>query len=209
MCRSRGVTLHPSMQACAHPHKGISKLTVEGGSQVNQQTALGDLVLVQPTRDCVKIAVYSPLLTAIDEISSLAAQNRTVYRSLDGRRQSMEASSRASTLQCGFEAPASNLASLPAVLHAEVVRWLPSPLDVASFDCTSRLFHVGTPRSAVEEGLRLRAEDAGRAVEAALPAGETSWTQWLLFHEAFPRLLSHLEALPRRRTALRRRRKPI
>ena len=73
-----------------------------------------------------------------------------------------------------------SLPSVPAVLFAEVVRWLPSPLDVASLDCTSRLFHFGAPRSAIEEGLRLRAADVGRAAEAALPAGELSWTQWLL-----------------------------
>ena len=73
---------------------------------------------------------------------------------------------------------ASALASLPAVLLAEVVRWL-----VAHINCTCRLFHLGAPRSAVEEGLRLRAEAAGRAVEAALPAGETSWVQWLLWEE--------------------------
>ena len=82
-----------------------------------------------------------------------------------------------------LNAPAITLDSLPAVLLPEVVRWLPSPLDVARLDCTSRLFHVGAPRSAVEEGLRLRAEVAGRAVEAALPAGETSWAQCLLWEE--------------------------
>jgi alpha-tubulin suppressor-like RCC1 family protein len=75
------------------------------------------------------------------------------------------------------------LPTLPAELFAEVVRWLPSPLDVASLDCTSRLFHFGAPRSAIEEGLRLRAADAGRVAEAALPAGEFSWTQWLLWVE--------------------------
>ena len=67
-------------------------------------------------------------------------------------------------------APSSTLASLHEVLLPEVVRWLPLPLDVARLDCTSRLFHIGAPRSAVEEGLRLRAEAAGWAVEAALPA---------------------------------------
>ena len=50
----------------------------------------------------------------------------------------------------------SSLVILPAVLLPEVVRWLPSPLDLARLDCTSRLFHLGTPRSAIEEGLRLR-----------------------------------------------------
>ena len=75
-----------------------------------------------------------------------------------------------------------SLALIPELL-AEVVRWLPSPLDIASLDCTSRLFHLGAPRSPVEEGLRLRAAAVGRAVEAALPAGETSWTQWLLWEE--------------------------
>ena len=60
-------------------------------------------------------------------------------------------------------------ASLLTVLLAEVVRWLPSPLDVARLDCTSRLFHLGAPRSPVEEGLRLRAEAAERAVVVALP----------------------------------------
>ena len=64
--------------------------------------------------------------------------------------------------------------SLIPVLLAEVVRWLPSPVDIASLDCTSRLFHLGAPRSPVEEGLRLQAAAVGRAVEAALPAGETS-----------------------------------
>ena len=73
--------------------------------------------------------------------------------------------------------------SLIPELLAEVVRWLPSPVDIASLDCTSRLFHLGAPRSPVEEGLRLRAEAAERAVVAALPAGETSWTQWLLWEE--------------------------
>ena len=73
--------------------------------------------------------------------------------------------------------------SLIPELLAEVVRWLPSPVDIASLDCTSRLFHLGAPRSPVEEGLRLRAAAVGRAVEAALPAGETSWTQWLLWGE--------------------------
>ena len=82
-----------------------------------------------------------------------------------------------------MDSPSSTLASQLPVLLAEVVRWLPSPFDVASLDCTSRLFHLGAPRSAVEEGLRLRAEEAGRAVEAALPAGETSWAQWLLWEE--------------------------
>ena len=76
--------------------------------------------------------------------------------------------------------PSSSLASVPAELLPEVVRWLPSPLDIGRLDCTSRLFHLGAPRSPVEEGLRLRAEDAGRAVEAALPDGETSWSQWLM-----------------------------
>ena len=63
------------------------------------------------------------------------------------------------------------------------LRWLPSPLDVARLDCTSRLFHLGTPRSATEEGLRLRAEAAGQATVAVLPAGEMSWAQWLLWQE--------------------------
>jgi alpha-tubulin suppressor-like RCC1 family protein len=82
-----------------------------------------------------------------------------------------------------MEAPASSLATLPTVLLGEVVRLLLSPFDVARLDCTARLFHLGEPRSAVEEGLRLRAEAAGRAVEAALPADEPSWTQWLLWQE--------------------------
>ena len=82
-----------------------------------------------------------------------------------------------------MDALASTLASLPAVLLAEVVRWLPSPLDVARLDCTSRLFHLGAPRSAVEEGLRMRAEAAGRVVEAALPVGDMSWTQCLIWEE--------------------------
>ena len=73
-----------------------------------------------------------------------------------------------------MEAPSISFASLPVELLPVAVRWLPSPLDVAHLDCTSRLFHLGEPRSVVEEGLRLRAEAAGRAVEAALPAGETS-----------------------------------
>ena len=81
-----------------------------------------------------------------------------------------------------MEVPLS-FATLHTVLHVEVVRWLSSPLDVARLDCTSRLFHFGAPRSAVEEGLRLRAEATGRAVDAALPAGETSWTQWLMWEE--------------------------
>jgi hypothetical protein len=81
---------------------------------------------------------------------------------------------------------------LAAVLLAEVVRWLPSPLDIARLDCTSRLFHLGAPRSAIEEGLRLRAEAAGRTIGASMPAGETSWAQWLLWEER--RLL--LGALP-------------
>ena len=76
------------------------------------------------------------------------------------------------------------ITSLFPVLLADVVRWLPSPLDIASIDCTSRLFHLGAPRSPVEsEGLRLQAEAAERAVVAALPAAETSWTQWLLWEE--------------------------
>ena len=81
------------------------------------------------------------------------------------------------------DAPPPTLATLPTVLLGEVVRWLPAPLDVAHLDCTSRLFHLGAPRSAVEEGLRLRAEAAGRAVATALPAGETSWSQSLLWEE--------------------------
>ena len=52
-------------------------------------------------------------------------------------------------MDAGVDAP-SSLATLPAVLLPEVVRWLPSPLDVARVDCTSRLFHLGTPRSAIE-----------------------------------------------------------
>ena len=75
------------------------------------------------------------------------------------------------------------LSSQPVEVLAVVVLWLPSPLDIASLDCTSRLFHLGAARSPVEEGLRLRAAAVGRAVEAALPAGETSWTQWLLWEE--------------------------
>ena len=65
-----------------------------------------------------------------------------------------------------MDAPASSLATLSAVQHVEQARWLPSPLDVARLDCTSHLFHLGAPSSAVEEGLRLRAQAAGRAVEA-------------------------------------------
>ena len=49
-----------------------------------------------------------------------------------------------------MEEPSSSLATIPGVLLPEVVRWLPSPLDVACLDCTSRLFHFGAPRSAVE-----------------------------------------------------------
>ena len=79
--------------------------------------------------------------------------------------------------------PSNSLATIPAALLPEVVRWLPSPLDIGRLDCTSLLFHLGAPRSAVEEGLRLRAEAVGRAVESALPAGDTSWTQLLLWEE--------------------------
>ena len=85
-------------------------------------------------------------------------------------------------MDADIDAP-SSIATLPAVLLPEVVRWLPSPLDVGCLDCTSHLFHLGTPRSAIEEGLRLRAEEAGRAIVAVLPAVETSWTQWLLWQE--------------------------
>ena len=46
----------------------------------------------------------------------------------------------------GMEAPASKLSSLPAVLLAEGVRWLPSSLDVARLDCTSGLFQLGATR---------------------------------------------------------------
>ena len=81
------------------------------------------------------------------------------------------------------DAPSRGLASVPAVLLPEVVRWQSSPLDIGRLDCTARLFHLGAPRSAVEEGLRLRAEDAGRAVEETLPDGETSWSQCLLWEE--------------------------
>jgi alpha-tubulin suppressor-like RCC1 family protein len=81
-----------------------------------------------------------------------------------------------------MDAPQSLLITLPTVLLGEVVRWL-SPFDTARLDCTSRLFHLGAPRSAIEEGLRLRADAAGCAVEAALPPGETSWVQWLLWEE--------------------------
>ena len=82
-----------------------------------------------------------------------------------------------------MDAPLTSFATLLSVLLVEVVRWLPSPFDVARLDCTSRLFHLGAPRSVVEEGLRLRAEAAGRTVEAALPAGEKSWAQWLMWEE--------------------------
>jgi alpha-tubulin suppressor-like RCC1 family protein len=74
--------------------------------------------------------------------------------------------------------------TLPAELIAEVVRWLDSPLDIGRLDQTSqRLFHVGYPHSAIEEGLRLRAGAAGRTIEAKLPTSETSWSQWLLWRE--------------------------
>ena len=55
----------------------------------------------------------------------------------------------------------SRITSLFTVLLAEVVRWLPSPLDIASLDCTSRLFHLGAPRSPVEEGLAAAAGGGG------------------------------------------------
>ena len=75
------------------------------------------------------------------------------------------------------------LSSQPVEVLAVVVRWLTSPHAIASLDCTSRLFHLGAPRSVVEKGLRLRAEAEGREIEAAMPAGETSRTQWLLWEE--------------------------
>jgi hypothetical protein len=107
--------------------------------------------------------------------SSLATLSAELHALMDARSSELQA--------LALMEPSSELASVPAVLLPEVVRWLPSPLDIASLDCTSRLFHVGAPRSAIEEGLRMRAEAAGHAVEAALPAGETSWSQWLLWEE--------------------------
>jgi hypothetical protein len=83
-----------------------------------------------------------------------------------------------------MDATSTSLAMLPTMLLGKVVSWLPSMppslFDVAHLDGTSRLFRVSAPRSAVEEGLRLRAEAAGRSVETALPACEMSWAQWLL-----------------------------
>jgi alpha-tubulin suppressor-like RCC1 family protein len=82
-----------------------------------------------------------------------------------------------------MDVPCWHLTSLPYVLVAMVVRWLPCPSDVASLDCAARLFHMGDPISAIEEGLRLRAKAAFRQVRAVLPSGEISWTQWLLWVE--------------------------
>lgn len=76
-----------------------------------------------------------------------------------------------------------HLTSLPYELIVYVVLWLPALGDVVSLDCTARLFHFGKPRSAVEDGLRLRAYVAGQTVATVLPAGETSWSQWLLWGE--------------------------
>jgi alpha-tubulin suppressor-like RCC1 family protein len=64
-----------------------------------------------------------------------------------------------------------------------VVQWLPCPSDVASLDCTARLFHIGDPISVIEEGLRLRAKATCHWVGVVLPPGEVSWTQWLLWVE--------------------------
>lgn len=71
--------------------------------------------------------------------------------------------------------------SLPPDLLAQVVRWLDDPRDVSDADCAAGLLHVGQPRSPVAEGMRLRASATGRAVRSELPAGETSWLQWLLW----------------------------
>ena len=75
------------------------------------------------------------------------------------------------------------LASLDADVLAHIVRWADSPSSISRLDRTARLFHLGAPRSPVEEGLRLRAEAAGREVGEALPEGETSWVQRLLCEE--------------------------
>ena len=75
------------------------------------------------------------------------------------------------------------LASLDADVLAHIVRWADSPCSISCLDRTARLFHLGAHRSPVEEGLRLRAEAAGREVGEALPEGETSWVQRLLCEE--------------------------
>lgn len=75
------------------------------------------------------------------------------------------------------------LASLDADILANVVRWLDSPQSISRLDRVARLFHLGTPCSPVEEGLRLRAEAAGRSVVAALPAQEAPRSQWLMWLE--------------------------
>ena len=75
------------------------------------------------------------------------------------------------------------LASLDADVLAHIVRWADSPSSISRLDRTARLFHLGAPRSPVEEGLRLRAEAAGREVGEALPEGEASRVQLLLWEE--------------------------
>ena len=50
-----------------------------------------------------------------------------------------------------------SLATLPSEILPEIVRWVASHFEVRALDCTSHVFHTVAPRSAVEEGLRLRA----------------------------------------------------
>ena len=75
------------------------------------------------------------------------------------------------------------LASLDADVLAHIVRWADSPSSISRLDRTARLFYLGAPRSPVEEGLRLRAEAAGRVVGDTLPEGEASRVQLLLWEE--------------------------
>ena len=126
---------------------------------------------VRPSRACVSVSRASVSPPPVFESVSKGVPSHAARNGGGG------------TTRLGMEEGCSWITSLFAVLLAEVVRWLPSPLDIASLDCTCRLFHFGAPRSAVEEGLRLRAADTGRAALAALPAGELSWTQWLLWAE--------------------------
>ena len=81
--------------------------------------------------------------------------------------------------------PALALLELPPELVARILSFL-NARSLAACDRVSLAFHRAPPpqrQGLVEQALRLRAAEAGRAVPAVLPAGEGSWMAWLLWRE--------------------------
>ena len=72
------------------------------------------------------------------------------------------------------------LTTLPVDVLVLITSLLPTPEDLARLSCTCDAFN-----RSVEAALRLRASKAGYPAE--LPAGESSWTQLLLWVERLHR----------------------